>query len=710
MMKKVVKTLCQMCYFYCGLDVTVEDGRILKIEGSRENPSNKGRLCAKGLASAQIVTDPNRLKTPLKRVGERGAGKWERISWDQALDEIAEKLFSIRDEFGPEYLGYFWNQAPGWYTSFRWMWRFMNAWGSPNIFSQGHLCYVPRALAHNITFGSPPEPDYEHTACMMLIGYNPVYTSPVNYGARVIGAKQRGAKLIVIDPRFTNTASKANLYLQPRPGTDGALILGMIQVIIAEGLYDAEFIDKWTIGFKRLKEFVQNYAPEKVEPITWVKADKIREAARLIAKIKPAVVVDGNGLDMHTNGFQAVRATSILRALIRTVDEPGGGVLMPKLPEIDVKRRGIPSLENLGRGSKFPGFEQKAVSSLYMSEKGGWGLQGVELIDSLATQKPFGIKAVIIQGVNPVASLTDPNHTRQALKKLDLLVHHDLFMNTATGQIADILLPAASFLERDLKLFYRYRIRADRELIAMQNQCVSPVGESKSDLDFIFALARRVGLEQYFPWENVTDAFDWELEANNTNVAWLREHPEGYMVKYTADELYRKYEHDGFATPSKKIEFFSATLEENGFAALPAFIEPAISPISKPDLAKEYPLVCSIALKLGIHTHTQFRTLPWIREIEPDPFAEIHPDTASELGIQDRDWIMVESPEGSIRVRARVRYTMHPRVLTVTFGYGEPYAGDNDLTGLIASEKERDTVTGSTGNRSFLCKVRKAED
>jgi anaerobic selenocysteine-containing dehydrogenase len=693
-----------MCYFYCGLDVTVEGGRILYVEGMQEHPANGGRLCAKGLASAQLVTDPHRLKTPLRRVGERGSGQWEAISWDQALDEIAEKLLAIRDEFGPEYVGYYRGQAPGWVTNYNYVIRFMNAWGSPNIFTHAHLCFAPRAIAHAATFGGFPEPDYEHTNCIVLFGYNPVYTSPVNYAPRIIRAKERGAKLIVVDPRFTNTAAKADLFLQPRPGTTGALVLALIQVIIEEGLYDADFIREWTIGFEQLRDLVQDYTPEKAEAITWVSAGKIRQAARTMATTKPAVVVDGNGLDQHTNTVQTVRTTSILRALMRTVDEPGGSVLVPPLPFVDVQLR----------GDRPKNLDDKAVFQypLYY----GWGLTmtGVEMTDAIASGRPHPIKALLVQGGDPVAVLSETDTVREILKDAELLVVHDLY-HTATGQIADLVLPAASFLERDLILYYRYRPSADANLIAMQNQCVPPVGESKSDLDFVFSLARRVGLEDYFPWERVSDAFDWELAANGIDVAWLREHPGGYQRKYDPGELYRKYERLGFFTESKRIEFVSASFAEKGLDPLPTFVEPAASPVATPELAEEYPFVCSTGLKLGIHTHTQFRTLPWIREIEPDPFAEIHPRTAEELGIEEGDWITVTSPKGEIHARARITGAVHPRMVFVTHGYGEPYAeeeigvGEADLPNVITSEVERDPVSGATGNRSFLCKIARAE-
>lgn len=698
-LERVVKTICQMCYFYCGLDVTVRDGQIIKIEGMNEHPGSKGRLCPRGLACQQLVNDPNRLRTPLKRVGERGSGKWEPISWTDAIGSIAEKMLAIKNEYGPHYCGYYRGQAPGWVTNFNYVWRLMNSWGSPNLFTHSHLCFVPRALAHAATFGRFPEPDYENTKCILLIGYNPVNTSPVNYASRILWAKQRGAKLIVCDPRFTNTASKADLFLQERPGTTGALILAMIQAIIAEELYDVEFVEKWTVGFDRLRKFIEEYTPERCEEITWVPAEKIRQAARMIAQTKPAVVVDGNGLDQHTNTVQTVRATSILRALIGSLDVPGGSVMVPALPFVDVQRR----------GSQPKDFYAKAVGRYPLYAAGGFGLNGVDLTDSLISGKPFTIRSLIVQGGDPVAVLSDSSTVTEALERLDFLVVHDLYPN-ATSQIADLILPAASFLERDLVLNYRYRPSASCNLIAMQNQCVEPVGESKTDLEFIFELARALGLEEHFPWEKATEAFDWELEANGISVQWLRDNPGGYKVDYPPDELYRKYEKEGFvSTPSKKVELYSRLFEEKGMDPLPTFVEPSIGPVSSLEVSDQYPLVCSAGLKLGLHTHTQFRSLPWIKAKEPEPFGEIHPDTASDLNVGDGEWMRVVSPQGSLKVKARVCRRVHPRIVCVTHGYGEPYTSGDGLCNEITSQEGRDPIAGCTGNRSFLCRVEKAE-
>ncbi|MBN1316166.1 MAG: molybdopterin-dependent oxidoreductase [Anaerolineales bacterium] len=698
-MKRVVKTICQMCYLHCGLNVTVEDGRIERVEGMREHPANHGRLCPKGLASSQLVSDPNRLRTPMRRVGERGEGRWAAIPWDEALDEIASKLLETRHTNGPESVGFWRGQGPGWKTNYNYVARFMNAWGSPNLFTHGQLCFQPRAIAHAATFGGFPEPDFEHSQCIVLIGYNPVYTLSVNHAARIVWAKERGAKLIVVDPRFSNTASKADVFLQPRAGTTGALVLAMIQVIIEEGLYDADFIAEWGLGFDEFKEFVQDYRPEVVEKITWVPADKIRATARMMGAIKPLVVVEGNGLDQHSNTMQTARTTSILRALLRTIDEVGGGVLPLLLPVVDMQLKDLRPAD----------FNDNAVLQYPLFFKQALQLTGVEFTDSTAIKPSPPIKALMVQGGDPVTSLSDSKNARASLLRTELLVVHDLYP-THTAQIADIVLPAASFLERNLLMYYRFRTKVNVSMIAMQNKCVEPVGESWSDLDLLFALARRVGLETYFPWDNVEQAFDEELAPLEINVAWLREQPGGYSRTYEPKELYQKYKRVGFSTPSKKIQFVASEFAALGLDPLPRFVEPALSPLAKPETAKEYPLTCSASLKLGIHSHAQYRTLPWIREIEPDPFAEIHPTTAKSYSIRDGEWIEVASPNGSIRVRARVSAGVHPQMIIMPHGYGQAYTGKDQLDNLITSQSERDPASGATSNRVFLCRVKKVEE
>jgi len=281
---KTVKTICQMCYFYCGLNVTCEDGRILHIEGMKEHPVNRGTICPKGLASQQLVTDPHRLTRPLRRVGPRGSGEWEEISWNEALDLLAERIEKTRDEYGPAALAYHRGHAPGWVTTMNYVTRFMNTFGSPNLLTHAHLCFTPRAIAHVATYGAVPEADFDRAKCILLWGFNPVYTSLTNYARRIMDAKARGAKLIVVDPCFTKTAAKADLWLQPQPGTDLQLALGMNKVIVEEGLYDKEFVRDWTVGFNELKDYLATIDLDVVAQITGVPMERFARAARMFAE------------------------------------------------------------------------------------------------------------------------------------------------------------------------------------------------------------------------------------------------------------------------------------------------------------------------------------------------------------------------------------------------------------------------------------------
>ena len=691
-MPDVIHTICQMCYFYCGIQVTVDGGRILRIDGQRNHPVNHGRLCAKALAAAQLATDPNRLKTPLRRIGDRGENNWQEISWKQAIEEIAQQMATFKQRHGAETMGFYRGHAPGWVTNYNYVLRLMNAWGSSSVFTHANLCFLPRAIAHSATFGGFPEPDYDQARAILLIGYNPVSTSPVNYAPRIIWAKERGAKLIVIDPRFTHTAAKADLFLQPRPGTTGPLVLAMIQTIIDRGWYDDGFIRQWTVGFERLKRFVRDYRPQEVAATTWVPAETIVEAARIIATVKPALVVDGNGLDQQPDTVQTVRTTSILRGLIRSVDEPGGSVLIPPLPAEDVALR----------GSRTPDLDEPEWKQYPLYFNLGQTMGGTELTDAIAATGQRRLRGLIVQGGNPASVLSQSATVRQRLKELDFLVVHDLYP-TATARLADIVLPAASFLERDLVLHYRYRPFVDGNLVAMQNRCVPPVGQSRPDIDFLFALARGLGLREIFPWEDAIQAFDWELAYLGIDTQWLREHPEGFIRRFDPGTHFQKYRQTGFATPSGKIEFYSSLLEAKGLDPLPVFADPG-------EPTDDYPFICSAGLKLGVHTHTQFHSLPWIREMEPGPFAEIHPRTAARLDIADGDRVRILSPSGAVTVQARVRATVHPRVVMVTFGYGEPYAGLADPVNAITSEKTRDPFSGATNNRSFPVDIQKVEE
>lgn len=697
---EVVKTICQMCgYSYCGINVYRDGNSIVRIEGMKEHPANRGSICPKGLAAQQLVSDPNRLRVPLRRTGRRGSGQWEEISWEDALNIMVERLGETRERYGSEAIAFHRGQAPGWVTTMNYVARFMNTLGSPNLVTHSHLCWIPRAIAHQATYGGVPEPDFDNTNCILLWGFNPVSCSLPNYGRRVMDARVRGgAKLIVVDPRFSEVAAKADLWLQPYPGTDLALALGMDKVIVKERLYDEAFVQDWTVGFDALREHLTKIDLKKVAGLTGVPVVQIQQAARMFAQNTPAVLREGNGLDQHVNVVQTVRAIILLSVLTGNLNVKGGNVLMPALPSVDVQ-----ACSNLPED-----WETRSISThpLYFRQVENSKLHDEELFAALETGKPYQVRCLIIQGGDLVAANSNTERTKRLLNRLDFIAVHDLYL-TASAQIADLVLPAASFLERDLLLRYHYLPSARVNMVALQQQVLPPIGESRSDLDFLFALAHGLGMTKAFPWENVEEAFNWELSPLDITVDDLRARPEGYMRTYTPSELYRTHGREGFPTESKKAEFYSTRLEKFGYNPLPKIV--SLPESLQP--SKDYPLLCGTSLKLGIHTHTQFRTLPWISKIEPDPFLEIHPKQARGLGILNGDKVRVESPWGRVSAIARISEGLDQQVVMLAYGYGQPYTkggwrSSNDLTPYELS----DPISGATSNRRVPCRVVREEE
>ncbi len=707
-MTKVIKSVCFMCgstYGGCGIDVHVEDNKIIKIEGTKGHPVNDGRLCAKGLAALQLQYDPNRLSYPMKRVGNRGEGKWKRISWDEAMDTIVTRLKGIIETDGIRAISWLKGQGPGWESGWDYPQRFMNAIGSPNIVTYSHVCHIARVIGHLFSCGTMPDPDWDNTRCMLLWGNNPVNRSASSATRRIMRAKQRGAKLIVIDPRFTKTAAKADLFIQPRPGSDGALALGMLNVIIGENLYDKEFVNKWTYGFDKLTELVKKFPPKEVEQITWVPANAIREVARVYATTKPACLHEANGVDQNPAVVQTTRAIDILRAITGNLDVPGGNIFDPEAPpflrtvDMSMRKTAPEDIENAFR-------ESVSTHPVYFLVD---YVTVPELIDSILTEEPYEIKAIIAQGTNPAIVTSNAKRAMEALKKVEFLVVFDRFMN-ATAELADIILPATTFFERTLYTHFREepRPRMDATSYQLMPKIVEPLGECKSDYDFISELARRMGYGWAFPWKSVEEAIDYELKPIGLSCKELEKRAEPvFKHKYSPEELYRKYE-KFFSSPllrDKKYACYSAVLENYGYDPLPRYIEPGESPVSRPDLLKEYPLVCMAGLKPGLYTHTQFHSLPWLKEIMPDPWIEIHFQKAEELGIRDGDLVVVESLRGSIEIKCKTIDTMDPRVVAITHGWGDRYVTPQPITNILTPHDIRCPISDSTSNRCFLVKV-----
>lgn len=672
----LVKTVCRICPAECGVDVHTEGGKIVKVEGMKEHPVNRGEICPKAEAAVDYVYAPDRLKYPLKRDGD----SWKRISWEEALDIIAKELTRIKKEYGSRALAVYLGQGIDYYENKWYARRFCDVYGTPGYYSVDSMCFRAKVIGHRLTYGVMSVSDYENSKCILMWGRNEYNAYPPQ-AKKVLKAMDNGAKLIVVDPVRTFFAKKAEIHLRPRPGTDCALALAMLNVIISEELYDKEFVEKWTVGFEKLTEHVKKYSPEKVEEITWVKADDIVRAARTYASIKPACITQGNSTILQTNGVQTSRALAIMMAITGNLDVPGGNTYSPRLRLTNL---GLPNMVN----EKPFGAVEHPIH--YDQTREG---QAMVLIDKLINGDPYQIRALIVSGGNPVVQWPNYNKVKAALERLDFLVVMDVFM-TATAEFADIVLPAATFLEKTELLDFGAVMGIP--YVMLRKKVVEPVGEAWPDWKFWFELGKKMGYGEYFPWSDVREAHEVLLKPTGFSVRALEELPGGF---YYDCQRYRKYLEAGFPTPSKKVELYSETLQKYGYDPLPTYVEPKESPVSDPELAKKYPLILTTGSRILEYTHSQLRNVPALREKVPEPLAEIHPETAKRYGIVDGEMIMVKTKRGSIRIKARLTEDMHPMVVHVQHGWKEANAN------VLTSGEDRDPISGFPPIKSLLCEI-----
>ena len=564
---KWIATDCTICYHSCGMRVLVEEGRITRVEGLKDHPLNRGRLCPKGERAIEIVYHPDRLKYPLKKI----AGQWRRIGWEDAFGEIAEKLQRLKKEFGPEVLGIFSGSIGVENLEMMEMaQRFKGAFGSPNFISVEGICYRMRIRARQITFGKYPVEEM-NTKLYVLWGHNPEQSDfPLQMALEENLAK--GSKLVVIDPKRIPLAKKADMHLAIRPGTDGALALALMHVIIKENLYDKDFVDRWTHGFDQLLPHVEPYTPEWAEKITWVPAQEILKLARLYARAESASIFQGtNTQDQTANGTQNSRAFAILQIITGNINNPGGWVISPRL-----------SLTGLGLPSeKTPiGAQDYRLFYEIWGRKSPYG-QVVCFPDSV----PDPIRALIVTGGNPLISMPDSNAFREAFRKLDLLVVHELFM-TETAEMAHYVLPACTHLEKN-GLAYSYNVCHGMPYLMVRKKAIEPLHESWSEFKFWTELGKKMGMGDIFPWKTDEEVVELELRSSGLSYRELKE--EKIAGAYYMEKQYGMgaYEIKGFSTPSKKIEIYSETFEKEGFDPLPTYREPDQSPLGDPEMVRE---------------------------------------------------------------------------------------------------------------------------
>jgi anaerobic selenocysteine-containing dehydrogenase len=676
--------ICYMCTSTCPMKIHVRDGKVVKVDTADPNVNH----CPRWKAQMDFIYHPDRLLYPLKRSGKRGGNNWQRISWDEALDITADGLQKVKDEYGPESV-VFWiayTKEPRPYFH-----RLTHAFGSPNYCTESSTCFSATWVAANLTYGAEysymtaSSADIEpETRCKLIWGSAVITTPPV--WQVNLNAKEKGIKVIVVDPRRTQIAAQADIHLQLRPGTDGALALGMMNIIISENLHDKDFLDKWTVGFEELEKLVQEYTPERVEKITAVPAVKIREAALLYARNKPAKLhLSANGTTHHANGVQNHRAIILLAALTGNIGVPGGN--MPE-PVPKIKPNDITLHERVNNMPPGVGATRFPIWTKRYHE-----MQSNAMVDQIESGKPYPIKALFSAGLD-IQFFANSRRITNALKKLDFIAVTEYFHTPGT-QIADIVLPIASWLERPIL------ITENTDYIKLVQPAVKPPGECRSEWDIYSELAKRLGFGALFWDGNFEKCANHILKPLKITCKYLKTKPEGVKLE-TKPIPAKHYEKTGFRTASGKVEIASSVLKEHGIEPLPVYREPPESPLSQPELAKKYPLVMTTGARVMAYTHSQYRNIPQLRNLMPDPLVDINPADANRRGIKTGDTVTINSPRGSIRMKANVTDAILPGVVSLP----HHWPGEANVNELV-DDKTLDPISGFIPCKSQLCQVSK---
>jgi len=679
---EVIKTDCGLCINCCGVDAYVEDGKLVKVEGTKEHWLNEGQLCPKGQHLVDWVYSPTRLKYPMKKVN----GKFERISWDQALDEIGGKLLELKQKYGAHTLAT-WTGGVGveHFEMAAFNQRLAKAYGSPNFFNPEGICFRTRILARQITFGRYPVEEPSNADCIILWGHNPDESYWPNGKIIRRKLKEEGLKLIVIDVRRIPLANDA-IYLQPRPGTDCAIALAMMNVIIEEDLWDKEFVDRWTLGFDKLVEHVKDLTPEWAEEISDVPAAEIRRIARIFANTHPACIMEGVGhLNQYANGLQNERAFAILMAITGNVDRPGGWVTCPQIRLADLR---VPVEENN------LGYDEYPVFHHFGKRTPPYGSASM-MTETMMTEKPYPVKALISSGSNPAITFPDTNRFLDALQNLEIFVSIDPIM-TETCQLADYALPACTFLEETGVGGFPYAISYCVPYIMLRKKVIEPLYESMPIWKIWTLLGRKMGYGEFFPWNTDEEVAEHLFSTSGVTLQDLKDHPEGMMF---GEKEYHIYDKIGFSTDSKKIELYSPRMEELGASGFPTHVEPQQSPLEDPELAKRYPETLLTGARKVETQGAQLHDINGLRVLVPEAEAEISPVTANKYDVVNGETIGIKTPRGMIKIKAKVTEDIRHGVISIPYGW--PGSNSN----ILLDAKLRDEVSGYITLRGLACRI-----
>lgn len=671
------QTVCGICSGTCGINIKMEDGRVVDIEGDGDHPVSSGHLCPKGRAIPELFNTSDRLQYPLKKTG---LDSWEEICWDEAYQILVQRLMKLREKYGPEALAIHVGHAGVGKEFLPYVERFCTLYGTPNFSTCGSHCYESKSMANMATFGAMPIADYSQSRCIVLWGKNPSSSTP-SVVREITEAQKSGCALIVVDPRVTSLARKADLHLQLRPGTDGALALGLLHVIIREGLYDKEFVKRWTVGFDAFCDAIAEYTPEHVEKITWVSASKIRDAARLYASSPAACISVGVAPELSTNGFQAVRAIATLQAVTGNIDIAGGAVFLKEAELSDLRLTPCGCRKPAIGAEEYPLFHKAsghAQANLYAR--------------AILDEKPYPLKGLIVAGSNPILTWPNSARVRNALERLEFLAVIDPVM-TETAKLAHLVLPCATFLggheiweSSHLSLEPRIGIAPKIHEV----ECLPTNWEIWKEI------AIRMDHADFFPWESEEEAINFRLEALRITFDDLSRMPDGFGYKRWAP---KKYERERFKTASGKVEIYSTELKRYGYDPLPAYTEPVESPVTRPDVASLFPLVLTTGARRLEYLHSQFRNVSSLQRRAPEPYVEINPVTAADFNVEDGELIIIETARGKIEIKARLTASILPGVISVPHGWNGANAN------ILTDDEKLDPVTGFPADRCLLARI-----
>ncbi len=696
---EVRRSLCAICSpgHHCGVDCYVKDGEIIRVEGTEEHPYNKGKLCTKGSALRNYVYREDRIKTPLRRVGKRGEGKFEPISWDEAYAIIAENLNKVKEQYSPHSVAFFSGYCKWYRPLFH---RFAHVFGSVNFGTDDCTCSASMVMGNKVTAGTGGNPDFGHANTFLGWNYDGYYSAHLGV-ANVQKLKERGGKVIIIDIRQTPAAKNlADIYLQINPGTDGALALGMAKLIIDNGWADMDYVEKYTYGFEQYKALADQYPLDKVCDITGLDPHDVYEATKLYATNGPACCnFSASALVHHINGFNAHRAILCLSALTGNFDRAGGNV--PNPPTYLHKAAGFKVREHEFRSDRYPGGATRIGGDRFPLWNEQFDeFQGVDLLRQIEEEKPYPIKAIFALGMNAKMFPQTDKLLAAMSEKLDFFVDTDLFM-THTAKYADIVLPACTSVERGEMKAYQ------GGYLAYTKPVIRPLHDSKSDVDILCDLARVMDLDDEYLKAGYDACMDWIIDGCGLTVADLKKSDLPVKVpiaKWPAQPggCLEK----GFKTPTGKFEFYATSIAKidpkYGLDPLPVYYD-SLADQNDPETRAAYPFYLCTGARLPHTVHSRTHETPWLRSLRPHPTCEVQADDGKRLGLKDGDDVILESPYGAIQVKVKLTHKVKPGTVLMLHGYTE--ANVNNLIG----RDHLDPYSGYPGFKGMRCNVRKVE-